>query len=49
MDLDVLLRVRGMAAKSDTSAIGTGADDDRSSSCALVVAWVMPKIVLVFR
>jgi hypothetical protein len=49
LNLEVLLRERGMAARSDGRGIAAGADDDRSSSCALVVAWVMPEIVLVFR
>jgi len=49
MNPGVLLREWGMfvpAARGGTFAV---ADKNRSCSCALVVAWVMPKIVLMFR
>ena len=45
----VLLRERGMMAPAARGGTFTGADKNRSSSCALAVAWVMPEIVLMSR
>ena len=49
-DIEMLLRDRGIERPpADGYEDATGARLDRSSCSALVVAWVMPKIVLVFR
>lgn len=46
MSLEVLLRDRGTAGPATSGGTDAGTDNNRSSGCALVVAWVMPEIVL---
>jgi hypothetical protein len=45
----VCVRDRGVTVPSERRSKLTRADEDRSLGDALVVAWVMPKIVLMFR